>query len=105
MQHKYDIETMGELGSPLVTACHYNVLWAVALLLSHGADLTKRHIDWPLLTLYHYCIQFSRIEIKAMIDKHIRSLIQQRKSSAIRRLLKDGWTLQQGSGSCKYRSK
>jgi ankyrin repeat protein len=78
IRHKFNINVDGELGTPLITAIHYNILWAVQMLLNNGADLTKRHIDWPFLTLYQYCIQFAKIEIKSIIDKHIASLIRKR---------------------------
>jgi hypothetical protein len=63
------------------------------MLLNHNADLTKRHIDWSYWTLYEYCIQFDKIDIKSIIDKHIKSLIQKRKFTIIRKLINDGWNL------------
>jgi hypothetical protein len=79
IRQKFNLEADGELGTPLVTAIHYNILWAVEMLLKNGADLTKHHIDWPFLTFYQYCIQFAKIDIKLIIDKHITSLNRKRK--------------------------
>jgi hypothetical protein len=93
IRHKFNIHANGELGTPLVTAIHYNILWAVEMLLNNGADLTKRHIDWPFLTLNEYCIQFAKIDIKLMIDKHITSLIREHNYTIIRRLVNDGWKI------------
>ena len=93
IRHRFNINVDGELGTPLVTAIHYNILWAIEILLNNGADLTKRHIDWPFLTLYEYCIQFAKIDIKSMIDKHIISLIHKRKYTTIRKLVDDGWNI------------
>jgi ankyrin repeat protein len=89
----FNINVNGELGTPLVTAIHYNILWAVEMLLNNGADLTKRHIDWPFLTLYQYCIQFAKIDIKLIIDKHITSLIRKRNCKTIEKLINDGWNI------------
>lgn len=72
---------------------HFDILWAVQLLLDHGADLTKRHIDWPYLTLYEYCIEFSKIDIKVMIDKYIQSLIRKSNHAMISKLIKNGWKI------------
>jgi hypothetical protein len=93
IRYKFNINTEGGLGTPLVTAVHYNILWAVEMLLNNGADLTKRHIDWPYLTLYEYCIQFDRINIKLIIDKHIKLLIQKCNYKIIRKLVNDGWNI------------
>jgi len=89
----FNINVNGELGTPLVTAIHYNILWAVEMLLNNGADLTKRHIDWPFLTLYQYCIQFAKIDVKLAIDKHITSLIRTRNCKTIEKLINDGWNI------------
>jgi hypothetical protein len=93
IRYKFDINIDGELGTPLVTAIHYNILWAVDILLSNDADLTRRHIDWPFMTLYEYCIQFAKIDIKLMIDKYITSLIRKRKYTIIRKMVDNGWTI------------
>ncbi len=93
IRHRFNINVDGELGTPLVTAIHYNILWAVEMLLKNGADLTKRHIDWPFLTLYEYCIQFAKINIKVMIDKHITSLIHKHNYTTIQKLVNDGWNI------------
>ncbi len=93
IRHKFNINVDGELGTPLVTAIHYNILWAVEMLLKNGADLTKHHIDWPFLTLYEYCIQFAKIDIKLIIDKHITLLIHKHNYTTIRKLVSDGWNI------------
>ncbi|CAF0820642.1 unnamed protein product [Adineta steineri] len=93
IKFKFNIDVDGELGTPLVTAIHYNRLWAVEILLENGADLTKRHIDWPYLTLYEYCIQFAKIDIKIIINNYITSLIYKRKYTIIQKLIKDGWNI------------
>jgi hypothetical protein len=93
IRHRFNINADGELGTPLVAAIHYNILWAVEILLKNGADLTKRHIDWPFLTLYEYCIQFAKIHIKLMIDKHILSLMHKCKYTTIRKLIDNGWNI------------
>ena len=93
IQRKFNINIDGELGTPLVTAVHYNILWAIELLLNNGADLTKRHIDWPFLTLYEYCIEFARIDTKLIIDKYITSLIRKHDYTTIRKLVNNGWTI------------
>ena len=93
VRFKFNIEVYGELGTPLATAIHYDILWAVEFLLKNGADLSTRHIDWPYLTLYEYCIQFGKIAIKSMIEKHLLSLIRKNKYRIIRRLMNSGWSI------------
>ncbi|CAF1102982.1 unnamed protein product [Adineta steineri] len=93
IRYKLNIDIDGELGTPLVTAIHYNIFWAVEILLKNGADLTKRHIDWPYLTLYEYCIQFTKIDIKIIINNYITSLIHKHKYTIIQQLIKDGWNI------------
>ncbi|CAF1034029.1 unnamed protein product [Adineta ricciae] len=93
VRFKFNIEVYGELGTPLVTAMHYDILWAVEFLLKNGADLSTRHIDWPYLTLYEYCIQFGKISIKLMIVKHLLSLIRKNRYRIIRRLMNSGWNI------------
>lgn len=93
IQHRFQIEIDGELGTPLVTAMHYDVLWAVELLLNNGADLTKRHIDWPWLTLYQYCIQFNKINMKLIIDRYLLRLFRQKKNSVLKNLINNGWEI------------
>ena len=93
IRYGFNIDIDGEIGSPLVTAIHYDILWAVEFLLNHGADLTKRHIDWPLLTLYQYCIQFKKIDTKLIIDRYIALLIRQNNDVVLRKLINDGWNI------------
>ncbi|UJR24923.1 hypothetical protein I4U23_006287 [Adineta vaga] len=93
IRFQFNINIHGEFGTPLVTAIHYDILWAVELLLKNGADLAERHIDWPFWTLYEYCIEFRKIEIKLIISKHIRMLIQKHKYTIIQNLMKNGWNI------------
>lgn len=93
IQHRYDVNAIGELGSPLVTAIHFDIYWAIELLLKHGADLTQRHIDWPYWTLYQYCIQFEKIKSKSIIQKHLKTLIYQEKYEIIDTLCRSGWKI------------
>lgn len=70
LKNHFNIEIDGEFGTPIVTAIHFNRISIVKILLFYGADLSKRHIDWPYWTLDEYCIQFSKIQIKLLIDQH-----------------------------------
>lgn len=102
IRHRFYIDIDGELGTPLVTAIHYDVLWAVELLLNNGADLTKRHIDWPWLTLYQYCIQFNKIDMKLIINRHILKLFRQKKNIVLQKLINNGWNISLKSSSFLY---
>ena len=93
-KRKVEVNAIGELGTPLITALHFDVDWAVELLLQHGADLTARHVDWPHWTIYQYCIQFGKIKAKVLIEKHLISLIQQKNESIIEQLNRAGWQIE-----------
>lgn len=94
LKRKFDVNSIGEFGTPLITALHFDVLWAVELLLKNGADLTSRHVDWPHWTIYQYCIQFDKIRAKIFIEQHLKYLIQQGKFSLIDRLNRSGWKIE-----------
>lgn len=105
IQHRFNINVDGELGTPLVTAIHYNIIWAVEMLVKNGADLTQHHIDWPFLTLYEYCIQFAKIDIKVIINKHIISLIRKHDCKNIQKLINDGWNICLKNNNIQYHLK
>ena len=83
LKHNYDVNASGEVGTPLITAIHFDIYWAIELLLKHGADLTVRHIDWPYWTIYQYCVQFAKIESKLLIEKHYVNVMKLSRHSSI----------------------
>lgn len=63
----------------------------IQLLLDKGASLSSRHTEWPHLTLREYCIQFSKVKAKLIIDEHVCKLIANGEYEKLKTLSEQGY--------------
>ncbi len=103
-------------GNALVTAIHFDAsIDTVKLLMDKGASLTSRHIDWvpvlflffcvnqyfltfqtlllsqPDLSLRDYCVQFSKVKQKYVLDEFVCKLIANGKYRKLKYLAENGY--------------